>query len=78
MPAMLLRILLAAAALALFPAAAHADSIVFVKDGNVWVAAPDGSNQRALTRDGTADYPYRSPSQATTAPSPSRMARASA
>jgi hypothetical protein len=30
---MLLRILLAAAALALFPAAAHADSIVFVKDG---------------------------------------------
>jgi hypothetical protein len=64
MPAMLLRILLAAAALALFPAAAHADSIVFVKDGNVWVAAPDGSNQRALTRDGTADSPYRSPSQA--------------
>jgi WD40 repeat protein len=64
MPAMLLRILLAAAALLLLPAAAHADSIVFVKDGNVWVASPDGSGQRALTRDGTADSPYRSPSQA--------------
>jgi hypothetical protein len=64
MPAMFLRILLAAAALLLLPAAAHADSIVFVKDGNVWVASPDGSGQRALTRDGTADWPYRSPSQA--------------
>ena len=61
---MLLRILLAAATLLLLPAAAHADSIVFVKDGDVWVSAPDGSNQRALTRDGTADSPYRSPSQA--------------
>jgi WD40 repeat protein len=64
MPAMLLRFLLAAAALLLLPAAAHADSIVFVKDANVWVASPDGSNQRQLTRDGTADHPYRSPSQA--------------
>lgn len=61
---MLLRFLLAAAALLLLPAAAHADSIVFVKDANVWVASPDGSNQRQLTRDGTADHPYRSPSQA--------------
>ncbi|HWM09200.1 MAG TPA: hypothetical protein VNO82_07640, partial [Solirubrobacteraceae bacterium] len=61
---MLLRILLAAATLLLLPAAAHADSIVFVKDGDVWVSAPDGSGQRALTRDGTADSPYRSPSQA--------------
>ena len=62
---MLLRILLAAAAIMLVPAAAaHADSIVFVKDANVWVASPDGSGQRQLTRDGTADHPYRSPSQA--------------
>ena len=61
---MLLRILLAAAALLLVPAAAHADSIVYVKDGNVWAAAPDGSGQRQLTRDGTPDSPYRSPSQA--------------
>jgi hypothetical protein len=64
MPVMPLRILLAAATLLLLPAAAHADSIVFVKDSNVWVASPDGSNQRQLTRDGTADHPYRSPSQA--------------
>jgi WD40-like Beta Propeller Repeat len=60
-----LRILLAALAILLVPAAAaSADSIVFVKDSNVWVASPDGSNQRQLTRDGTADHPYRSPSQA--------------
>jgi hypothetical protein len=64
MPAMLLRILLAACALALVPATAQADSIVFVKDSNVWVASPDGSNLRALTRDGTPDHPYRSPLQA--------------
>ena len=62
---MFLRILLVAAAILLIPAAAaSADSIVFVKDANVWVASPDGSNQRQLTRDGTADHPYRSPSQA--------------
>jgi len=63
---MLLRkILLAAAAFALVPAAAaNADSIVFVKDANVWAASPDGSGQRQITRDGTADSPYRSPSQA--------------
>src|SRR5688572_3115160 len=64
MLAMLLRLLLAAAALLILPAAAHADSIAFVKDGNVWVASPDGSGERALTRDGTTDSPYRSPSQA--------------
>jgi hypothetical protein len=62
---MLLRTLLATAAMALASAAtAHADSIVFVKDANVWVASPDGSNQRPLTTDGTSDAPYRSPSQA--------------
>jgi hypothetical protein len=62
---MLYRILLAAGAILLLPAAAtSAGSIVFVKDANVWVASPDGSNLRQLTRDGTADQPYRSPSQA--------------
>jgi hypothetical protein len=65
MPAMVFRTLLAAAAIALVPAAAaNADSIVYVKDANVWAASPDGSNQRQITRDGTADHPYRSPSQA--------------
>lgn len=39
-------------------------SIVFVKGGNVWLAAPDGSSQRRVTRDGTAGNPYTSPTQA--------------
>jgi hypothetical protein len=43
---------------------AHADSIVFIKEHNVWIANPDGSGARALTADGDADRPYRSPSQA--------------
>ena len=35
----------AACALALAPAAANADSIVYIKDSNVWIANPDGSGQ---------------------------------
>ena len=54
-----------AAAAALAPAAtARADSIVFVRDANVWLAAPDGSRLHQVTADGTAEHPYRSPSQA--------------
>ena len=55
---------LAAAALAATSGAARADSIAYVKDANVWVAEPDGSAQHQVTTDGTADWPYRSPSQA--------------
>ena len=54
----------AAAALALSPAVAAADSIVYVKDANVWLASPDGSGAYQVTSDGTAEHPYRSPSQA--------------
>jgi WD40 repeat protein len=54
----------AAAALALSPAPASADSIVYVKDGNVWLASGSGANQYQVTTDGTAEHPYRSPSQA--------------
>src|SRR5262245_9596371 len=54
----------AAAALALSPAVAAADSIVYVKDADVWLANPDGSGTYQVTTDGTADHPYRSPSQA--------------
>jgi hypothetical protein len=43
--------------------AAHADSIAYVKDGDVWLMAPDGSHQHRVTRDGTGDEPYASPSQ---------------
>ncbi|MBS1878815.1 MAG: PD40 domain-containing protein [Actinobacteria bacterium] len=56
---------LACAALPLFGAApALADSIVYAKDGNVWLANPDGSGQYQVTADGSPDHPYRSPSQA--------------
>ena len=40
-------------------APAAADSIVYIKDANVWVAKPDGNEARALTTDGG----YSSPSQ---------------
>jgi Tol biopolymer transport system component len=43
---------------------AHASSLVFVKDGNVWLANPDGSGQYQVTLDGSAGDPYKSPSQA--------------
>jgi hypothetical protein len=45
-------------------APAGADSIVYVKDGNVWLANPDGSGRYQVTSDGTAAQPWRSPSQA--------------
>ena len=49
---------------ALLPAVASADSIVYVKDHNVWLADGNGGSQYQVTLDGTADDPYRSPSQA--------------
>ena len=57
-------VLLAVAALAATAGTAHADAIAYVKDGNVWLANPDGSGQHQVTLDGTAEQPYRSPSQA--------------
>src|SRR3954468_8682257 len=54
-------LLLGCAALALTIAApAHADSIVYVKDGNVFLTSPDGAKQVQVTSDGG----YESPSQA--------------
>ena len=38
-------------------APAAADSLVYVKDSNVWSARPDGSEQRRLTDDGTQQDP---------------------
>jgi Tol biopolymer transport system component len=55
--------LVTGAALAVAAAPAAADSIVYIKDHNVWLMAPDGSKQHQVTRDGSADEPYRSPSQ---------------
>ena len=45
-------------------ASAGSGSIVFVKNHDVWIANSDGSGQYQVTRNGTADSPWRSPSQA--------------
>ena len=55
---------LAGLCLVIVPAAASADSLVYVKAGNVWLSNPDGSGAYQVTTDGTAGSPYRSPSQA--------------
>ncbi|WGY01034.1 hypothetical protein QI633_21145 [Nocardioides sp. QY071] len=44
--------------------AASAGTLVYVKDHNVWISRPDGSGQRQVTADGTASWPYFSPSMA--------------
>jgi Dipeptidyl peptidase IV (DPP IV) N-terminal region len=41
--------------------AAAADSLVFIRSNNVWIANANGSNAHRVTRDGTARYPYESP-----------------
>jgi hypothetical protein len=53
----------AVVALAL-PGPASADSLVFIRDHNVWLANADGSGQYQVTLDGTASSGYDSPSQA--------------
>ena len=62
---MRLRTLLAAACAAGLVAApaAAADSLVFIRDSNVWLSNPDGSGQYQVTLDGTAGSPYESASQ---------------
>ena len=51
---MLPRILaLALAALLLAAASASADSIVYTKDGNVWLSSPDGAKQYQVTFNGS-------------------------
>lgn len=60
---LLLATALAVACLAA-PAAAQADSIVYIKDHNVWLANPDGSGRYQVTFDGAADWPYGTPTQA--------------
>ena len=43
---------------------AAADSLVFSRDNNIWLANADGSGQFQVTLDGTPSNPYSSPSQA--------------
>ena len=65
-----LAVAVVAAALAA-PAVANADSIVFVKDYNVWLVAPDGSK---LTQVTTGRYRFASaPNVVCTVPSPASM-----
>jgi hypothetical protein len=42
---------------------ASADSLVFIREHNVWLANGDGTGQYQVTFDGSASSPYESPSQ---------------
>src|SRR3954449_9387078 len=58
---MLPRMILAAGVALLFaPAVANADSIVYIDQGNVWSASPDGARKVQLTTGGQ----WHSPTQA--------------
>jgi hypothetical protein len=57
---LLTALVVAAAAVVALAATASADSIVYVKDGNVWLTSPDAAKQYQVTFDGG----YSSPSQA--------------
>jgi len=52
-------LLLTALALAI-PGTASADSVIYVKGGDVWAAAPDGSRQTRITDDGGYSYASQS------------------
>ena len=54
---------IALAATTLLAAQANAASIVYTKDGNVWIANPDGSGQYQVTLDGSPTFPYLHASQ---------------
>src|SRR6188474_3247918 len=55
---------LLAAAIAIAAAGtAAADSIVYVKDRNIWIANPDGTGNRQITTDGREYSSYTDPTQ---------------
>jgi hypothetical protein len=60
------RILFAVLAVALLglPAGASADSLVYTRDHDIWLAHPDGSGTYQVTTDGSEALPYTSPAQA--------------
>lgn len=53
-----------AAVVAAVAAPASADSLVFLRGSNVWLANADGSGEYQVTMDGSSSAPYESPSQA--------------
>jgi hypothetical protein len=61
MPVRRICLLAALLGLAAFPTAARADSVVYLKDGQVWIANPDGSGARQFTQHA---YGWASPSEA--------------
>ncbi len=70
--------LLAACALTLvLPVQASADSLVYVKGGDVWLSAPDGSRQTKLTDDGGYKYASQSESGLIAASNGDRVIRLS-
>jgi hypothetical protein len=62
--------LLASIVLLLGAGSAHASSIFFLRDYNIWVANPDGSDAQQVTTDGTASDPYDFVSSAKTGTAP--------
>jgi hypothetical protein len=44
-------------------AAGTSGTLVYIKASNVWIARGDGSHARRVTRNGTHDQPYHSPSE---------------
>jgi hypothetical protein len=56
-------LLTAASAFAVAAGEASADSIVYVKDRNVWIANPDGTGNRQVTFDGREYSSYTDPTQ---------------
>jgi Tol biopolymer transport system component len=54
--------LIAGLATLVLATSAQASSIVYIKNGDVWLANADGKRQRAITKNGTPGSPYRSPS----------------
>ena len=54
-------VLIATLATLLLASTAQASSIVYIKNGDVWLANAKGKRQRAITRNGTPGNPYRSP-----------------
>lgn len=68
---------LALSLMLLAPGLAAADSLVFVKSGDVWVSEPDGSRQTRLTSDGGYKYASQSENGVIAASRGSRVVRIS-
>jgi hypothetical protein len=60
---MIKRTLLIAAAVLTLAAPAHAASVAYVDNDNVWLSSPDGTQKLQLTNTGTPDRPWGWPSQ---------------